>query len=90
MMMDNAMERVADASRAVPSSAFTCDMARRITASTLLMNGSRSPAMFHRIVDALARCVPNAERVVVPDASHTVPRNAQGFRDAVLAFLARH
>ena len=46
--------------------------------------------MFHRIVDALARCVPNAERVVVPDASHTVPRNAQGFRDAVLAFLARH
>jgi pimeloyl-ACP methyl ester carboxylesterase len=58
MMMDNALERVADASTSRRALAFTCEMAKRITAPTLLMNGLRSPRIFHRIVDALERCVP--------------------------------
>ncbi len=91
MMMDNALERVADAKASSQPPAFTCEMAKRITAPTLLMNGARSPAIFHRIVDELERCVPNRERVVVPDASHTVPsENPKGFDEAVLAFLAKH
>jgi pimeloyl-ACP methyl ester carboxylesterase len=91
MMMDNVLERVADARTSTPAPAFTCVMAKRITAPTLLMNGARSPAIFHRIVDELERCVPNRERAVIPDASHTVPgENASGFRDAVLTFLARN
>lgn len=90
MMMDNALERVADARASSQPPAFTCEMAKRITAPTLLMNGARSPAIFHRIVDELERCVPNHERVVIPDASHTVPgENPKGFDEAVLAFLAK-
>jgi len=89
MMMDNALERVADARASSQAPAFTCEMAKRITAPTLLMNGARSPAIFHRIADQLERCLPNRERVVVPDTSHTVPsENPKGFDDAVLAFLA--
>lgn len=91
MMLDNALERVADARTVLQPPAFTCEMAKRITAPTLLMNGVRSPAFFHRIVDELERCMPNRERVVIPDASHTVPsENAAGFDEAVLAFLERH
>jgi pimeloyl-ACP methyl ester carboxylesterase len=91
MMMDNVLERVADARTSTEAPAFTCEMAKRITVPTLIMNGARSPAIFHRIVDELERCVPNRERVVIPDASHTVPgENPQGFAAAVLAFLARN
>lgn len=91
MMMDNALERVADARASSQPPAFTCEMAKRITAPTLLMKGARSPAIFHRIWDELERCMPNSERVVIPDASHTVPgENPKGFDEAVLAFLAKH
>lgn len=91
MMMDNALERVADANMSSQPVAFTCEMAKRITAPTLLMNGARSPAMFHRIIDELARCVPSHERVVIPDSSHSVPgENPKSFDDAVLTFLAKH
>jgi pimeloyl-ACP methyl ester carboxylesterase len=91
MMMDNALERVADARASSQPPLFTCEMAKRITAPTLLMTGARSPAIFHRIVDELERCVPNRERVVIPDASHTVPgENPKGFDEAVLAFLVKH
>jgi pimeloyl-ACP methyl ester carboxylesterase len=57
----------------------------------LLTNGERSPAFFHRIVDELARCLPNAERVVIPESSHTAPsENPSGYAKALLSFLARH
>lgn len=91
MMMDNVLERVAEARTSTPARMFTCEMATRITAPMLLTNGARSPTIFHRIVDELERCVPNRERVVISDASHTVPsENPTGFRAAVLAFLARN
>lgn len=91
MMRDNVLERVADARTSTQAPAFSCEMAKRITAPTLLINGARSPAIFHRIVDELLRCVPDGERVVIPGASHTVPaENPTGFQDAVLAFLARN
>lgn len=91
MMMDNALERVAEARSSSPPPAFTCEMAKGITAPTLLMNGAQSPSIFHRIVDLLERCLPVCERVLIPDASHTVPgENPDAFSAAVLAFLAEH
>lgn len=91
MMMDNVLERVADAKMSTQAPAFTCEMAKRIAAPTLLMNGAGSPTIFHRIIDELERCVPNRERMAIPDASHTVPsENPKGFSDAVLGFLAKN
>jgi pimeloyl-ACP methyl ester carboxylesterase len=90
MMMDNAVAHQADALSTRPRPVFTCEMARRITAPTLITNGDRSPAFFHAIADQLARCLPNSERASF-DASHTVPLEAQpAYDEAVVAFFRRH
>jgi pimeloyl-ACP methyl ester carboxylesterase len=66
-------------------------MAQAIAAPTLLTNGEKSPAFFHRIVDELERWLPNRERVIIPGSSHTVPgENPSGYDEAVLSFIARH
>jgi pimeloyl-ACP methyl ester carboxylesterase len=91
MMRDNALAHVADATSSRPRPNFTCEMAHRITAPTLLLNGARSPAFFHRIVDELEHCLSKRERMTIPDASHNVPgENPQRYDEAVLAFLAKH
>lgn len=90
MMLDNALSHAADATTSRPRPVFSCDMAKKITAPTLLTEGTRSPEFFHRIEDELQRCLPRAERVAI-DASHTVPgENPQAFDDAVLAFMSKH
>ncbi|MBR0739299.1 alpha/beta hydrolase [Bradyrhizobium liaoningense] len=91
MMSDNALSAVADAITTRPRPAFTCDMAKRISAPTLVTNGERSPEFFHRIVDELERCLPQRTRIIIPGSSHTVPGEApHAYDEAVLAFIARH
>jgi non-heme chloroperoxidase len=91
MMRENVLAHVADAITTRPRPQFTCQMARRITMPALLVNGANSPVFFHRIVDALAACVPVHERVTIAGASHTVPsERPQEFASAVLGFLDRH
>ena len=62
MNLDNVASYQADATTKRPRPVFTCDMAKAITAPTLLSNGERSPRLFHRVVDQLALCLPNRER----------------------------
>jgi pimeloyl-ACP methyl ester carboxylesterase len=74
-----------------PRAAFTCDMAKAISAPVLLSNGERSQHFFFRIIDQLAACLPNSERIVVAQSSHTVPgENPDAYDQAVLTFLAKH
>jgi pimeloyl-ACP methyl ester carboxylesterase len=88
MMRDNVPQHVADTTSS-RRPAFTCDMARRISVPTLVTNGERSPEFFHRIADELERCLPNRTRMIIPDASHTVPsENPKAYDEAVLAFIA--
>lgn len=90
MAMDNALSHLADNVSTRPRAPFGCNEAKRITAPILLTTGERSQPFFHRIVDELDRCLPQAQRVVVPGASHTVPGEApQPYGDAVLAFLGQ-
>jgi non-heme chloroperoxidase len=90
MMLDNAPSHVADATSS-RRSAFTCEMAKRISAPTLVTTGERSPEFFHRIVDELERCLPQRTRMEITGASHTAPsENTQAYDDAVLAFIAGH
>ena len=87
MMRDNVAAHVADATTARPRPVFTCEMAKRITAPVLLTRGARSPAYFHAVADALARCLPNARQATL-DASHTVPaEDPKGFAAAVAELL---
>jgi pimeloyl-ACP methyl ester carboxylesterase len=61
-----------------------------ITARLLLASGARSAAYFGQICDALAAAVPNAERVVIPRASHNTANIApESFVQAFAHFYAR-
>jgi pimeloyl-ACP methyl ester carboxylesterase len=91
MNSDNAASYLADATTKRPRAAFTCDMAKTITAPVLLSNGERSPKFFFKIIDQLEVCLPNSERIVIAGSSHTVPaENPVAYDGAVLAFLGRH
>jgi pimeloyl-ACP methyl ester carboxylesterase len=92
-MMKNAPEMsaatLADYPTFMPD--FTCADARRIKAPTLLMRGGLSPQMYYLINDELARCIPNAEQALIPNAAHVLhAQNPQEHDRVVLAFLGRH
>ena len=74
-----------------PPPSFTCDDAKAITAPTLLVEGQLTHD-FRRMVNAeLQRCLPHAERAVVPGAAHPLEMiKPQEFNAAVLQFLDKH
>jgi non-heme chloroperoxidase len=91
MNSDNAASYLADATTKRPRAAFTCDMAKAISAPVLLSNGERSQNFFFRIIDQLEACLPKSEKVVIAGSSHTVPsENPDAYDQAVLTFLAKH
>jgi non-heme chloroperoxidase len=91
MNLDNVASFQADATTKLPRPVFTCEMARAISAPTLLSSGERSPKFFYLIIDQLERCLPNRERIVVAGSSHTVPSESpDAYGQAVLAFLGKH
>jgi non-heme chloroperoxidase len=91
MNLDNVASSQADATTKRPRPVFTCEMAKAITAPTLLSNGERSPKFFYLIMDQLESCLPNRERIVVAGSSHTVPaENPEAYDQAVLTFLGKH
>lgn len=91
MNLDNVASYQADTTSKRPRAVFTCEMAKRITAPTLLSNGERSPPFFHRIVDQLEVCLPNRERVEIAASSHTVSsENPDAYDRAVLSFMEKH
>jgi pimeloyl-ACP methyl ester carboxylesterase len=90
MALENAPSHVADQMSARPRAPFGCEQARSVAAPVLLTGGDRSTPLFVRVLDALERCLPNAERVTIPAAAHNVPGdNPAAFRQAVATFLGR-
>ncbi len=80
---------------ALPETALLSDLAcedvGQIQAPTLILTGEGSPARFRVTNDELARCMRQAERATIPNASHYVHgMNPAAFNESVLAFLARH
>jgi pimeloyl-ACP methyl ester carboxylesterase len=91
MNLDNVASYQADATTKRPRPVFTCDMAKKITAPTLLSNAERCPPVFHLVIDQLERCLPNRERVEIAASSHTVPwENPDAYDQTVLAFMEKH
>ena len=69
---------------------FTCQDAGQIIVPVLLIGAEQSPPVFGKILDVLASCLKRSERVMIPNASHTMNRmNPSAFNKAVLDFLAR-
>src|SRR5713226_3643057 len=50
--------------------AFGNDVASRISAPTLLINGANSPRVLHAIVNRLAKAIPHSETAKVPGSAH--------------------
>jgi pimeloyl-ACP methyl ester carboxylesterase len=70
---------------------FGRDDAGRIRAPVLLVGGANSPAYFGRMLDAIGRCIPQAQRVTIPATAHNIPvGNPVAFNRAVLDFISRH
>jgi pimeloyl-ACP methyl ester carboxylesterase len=68
---------------------LSTDQLRNVRVPTLLVEGSRSPAVFHRLNDALQQCLPDARRVKIDDASHLIHEdNAPAYVAAVEDFVA--
>jgi pimeloyl-ACP methyl ester carboxylesterase len=70
---------------------FTCQQLNRIATPVLLLQGQRSPRMFHLINDELARCMHTETVMMIPGAGHRMHADQPAsYNQAVLRFLAAH
>lgn len=89
MILDNAAEMRAETLASDYFPTFTPADAARIDRPVLLLNGERSPRLFHLINGDLARCLPRAAQAVIPHASHVIHAgNPAAYHAAVRGFLA--
>jgi pimeloyl-ACP methyl ester carboxylesterase len=61
---------------------------RQVQLPVLVVVGGSDPAL--RSAQLLVETVPHAELVVLPDETHMTALPAQGFKEAVAAFLEKH
>jgi len=72
------------------SQSLSCEELRAVGVPVLLVNGERSPIEYKAMADAVQGCVPSSERIVIPNAAHTMSRtHAPAFNAVLLDFLAR-
>jgi pimeloyl-ACP methyl ester carboxylesterase len=58
---------------APPPPAITCDMLKDFTRPTLVMRGEKSQAFFTLISEAITKCVPGAQQVILQNVNHDGP-----------------
>lgn len=91
LILDNACEFKIETSSPDFWTPFTCEDAGQIATRTLLLTGDMSLEWLQLIVDELDRCMPNNERVTVPETTHEVTSdNPEAYNEIVLGFLAKH
>ena len=74
-----------------PPPPFTSESARCLTMPVLLIEGATTKPIFRITCEKLATCLPDVQRVILPDTSHALCLESPGpFSDAVLQFLNRH
>src|SRR5436853_2684069 len=70
---------------------FGREEASKISAPTLLIHGTESPAVLHAIVDRLGKAIPNSEVSTISGAAHFPHfEKPQEFNQLVLGFLSKH
>lgn len=70
-------------------SALAREEVARLPTPTLLLDGERSPRIFSRVNDELARVLPQSKRAMIPEASHDL-YNPSVFQETLLGFMALH
>ena len=63
----------------------------KINIPVLLLEGEKSPKLFHLLLDRLEQLLRHKERIKIPNASHICHEdNAEIFNKTVLSFINRH
>lgn len=76
---------------APPPPVITCDMLKSFARPTLVMRGEKTQASYALITQAIGKCVPRAQQVVLQNVNHDGPRrDPAAFSAAVLDFLSKH
>lgn len=82
-------ELLADRQQYLP--ALDCRALGRLAMPVLLLQGERSPRMYHVITGELARCLLSDTVITVPNAEHAMHATSPGYYNAtVLRYLAAH
>jgi pimeloyl-ACP methyl ester carboxylesterase len=69
---------------------ITCDILKDFTRPTLVMQGEKSRAFFTLISEAITKCVPGAQQIILQNVNHDGPcRDPAAFTAAVFEFLSR-
>ena len=67
---------------------FTLEHARSLSMPVLVIEGATSKPMFRIACERLENCLPNVQRVILPDTSHALClESPDAFNDAALLFL---
>jgi pimeloyl-ACP methyl ester carboxylesterase len=75
---------------ASPPSGITCDGLKNLTQPTLVLQGEKTQTYYALINEAISKCVPNAQRAILPNANHAGPaRDPAGFGAAVVEYLSK-
>ena len=75
---------------APPPPAITCDTLKNFTRPTLVMRGEKTRAFYALISEAITKCVPGAQQVILQNVNHDGPvRDPAAFTAAVFEFLSR-
>ena len=75
---------------APPPPAITCDMLKDFTRPTLVMRGEKTLPFYALISEAITKCVPGAQQVILQNINHDGPcRDPAAFTAAVFEFLSR-
>ena len=75
---------------APPPPAITCDLLKNFPQPTLVMRGQNTRVVFALISEAISKCVPRAQLVVLQNVNHDGPsRDPAAFTGAVFNFLSK-
>jgi pimeloyl-ACP methyl ester carboxylesterase len=76
---------------APPPPTITCDMLKDFTRPMLVMRGEKTLPFWALISEAITKCVPGAQQVILQHVNHDGPvRDPSAFSAAVIEFLSRH
>ena len=75
---------------APPPPVITCDMLKDFSRPTLVMRGEKTQTFYALISEAITKCVPGAQQVILQNVNHDGPvRDPVAFTGAVFEFLSR-
>jgi pimeloyl-ACP methyl ester carboxylesterase len=75
---------------AIQQHTMTCDMLRNFNRPTLVMRGEKTQSYYLLINSAVAKCLPNAQEVVLKNVNHNGPvRDPAAFTASLLEFLSQ-